>query len=209
MSLITYTKIRNRDHVTQSLLSSLCVLVLYLVMANFIVAQAEHQGGYSQPFNVAEEKFVTHALLRFHHSDMVVRTSDRRSKTSYYRGRKGLIYGGKDHKQFLGCIGCGTFSSNSICNRHGSYGSKYSRNSLFNEHSNFGSKYSRSSPWNLYNSSDSTPILVDDRGRFFGYFTSNPYRSQAFSYARDLQRWYNDADGDLEAFQDKLCAVLG
>ncbi len=192
-------------------MSSSWLLIVYLVTVNVSAAEAEHSTDFRNSGSLvyADENIVTPARLNFNHNGMVVQSSDRQSRRHYNRGRKGLIYGGKDLKQFLGCIGCGTYTSNSICNRYGSYGSKYSSNSLFNKYSNFGSRYSKSSPWNTYNSSDNTPILVDGQGRFYGYFTSNPYRSQAFSYARDLQRWYNDSDGDLETFQEKLCAVLG
>ena len=188
---------------------STLVLISYTAILNPTIAETQNSVTRSYSNSQSKNKLVTPPLLYSNKNGMLIQTSEPRQKRHYSRGRKGLIYGGKDHNKFLGCIGCGKHNSNSICNPYGTYGSKYNSTSLFNKYSNFGSRYSRASPWNLYNSSDSAPILVDVQGRFYGYFTSNPYRSQAFSYARDLKKWYNDSDGDLETFQKKLCAVLG
>ena len=85
------------------------------------------------------------------------------------------IYGGSGHDVFLGCIGCNEYSSNSICNGYGTYGSEYSAKGMFNEYAGFGNEYSSNSPWNEYSSSNDVPVLVDKEGNFYGYFTINKY----------------------------------
>lgn len=56
---------------------------------------------------------------------------------------------------FLGCFSCNPYSDNSIWNKYGDYGSEYS---LY-------------SPWN--ENSTHAPVLVDEGGGFYGYFTCN------------------------------------
>ena len=193
---------------TQVFMSSVVFFGIITFCPKFGTSMIEAQSYNLDPYVEQTEANPMLHLLYYGKSN-ILPTSDLTQQRNYSRGRKGLIYGGKDHKQFLGCIGCGTYSSDSICNTHGSYGSKYSQDGLFNKYSTFGSKYSQDSPWNSYSSTRQTPILVDEQGRFYGYFTSNPYQSKAFSYARDLKKWYKEAEGDLSLFQERLCAYLG
>ena len=110
--------------------------------------------------------------------------------------------------EFIGCLDCGKYSSDSICNKYGSYGSKYSSDSIFNKYGSYGSKYSSSSPWNKYSSSNDVPKAVDAQGNFYGYFTINKYRSNTMSISRDLSEIYENADGDLEVVREILCDAL-
>ena len=109
---------------------------------------------------------------------------------------------------FIGCLDCGKYSSDSICNKYGSYGSKYNSDSIFNKYGKYGSKYNSSSPWNKYSSSNDVPKAVDSSGNFYGYFTINKYRSDAINFSRDLANIYDNADGDLEDVQEILCDAL-
>ena len=72
---------------------------------------------------------------------------------------------------FLGCFSCDFYSNNSIWNEYGDYGSKYSYNSIWNEYGDYGSNFSSYSPWNEF--SGQAPVLVDEDGGFYGYFTCN------------------------------------
>ena len=193
---------------TQIFMSSLVFFGVISFCPKFGTSMIEAQSYNFTPYMEQTEANPTLRLLYYDKAN-ILPASDLTQQRNYSRGRKGLIYGGKDHKQFLGCIGCGNYNSDSICNTHGSYGSKYSQDGLFNKYSTFGSKYSRDSPWNSYSSTRQTPILVDEQGRFYGYFTSNPYQTKSFSYARDLKKWYKESEGDLSLFQEKLCAYLG
>lgn len=86
-----------------------------------------------------------------------------------------LLFGGTDHKTFLGCLNCNRFDTGSICNRFGEAGSKFNTNSIWNRFGEFGSKFSTVSPWNRF--STDAPVIVDNSGTFYGYFTANKYLS--------------------------------
>ena len=87
-----------------------------------------------------------------------------------------LIFGGKNHDVFLGCLDCDKYNDNSIWNKYGNNGSKYSSNSIWNKYGNYGGKYSSDSPFNKYASNP--PFLVDRDGNFYGYFTADVYFSK-------------------------------
>jgi|TARA_B100000315_G_C14441585_1_gene524931 hypothetical protein len=119
-----------------------------------------------------------------------------------------LIFGGKGHDDFLGCLSCSGYSSDSICNGYGKYGNKYNPSGMWNPYGGFGNKYSSKSPWNKYSNSNSVPVVVDRDGNFYGYFTINQYRSKAFKHARVLREIFEEADGDLEVVRKSFCELL-
>ncbi|HKB89655.1 MAG TPA: hypothetical protein VKC60_03945 [Opitutaceae bacterium] len=82
-----------------------------------------------------------------------------------------LLFGGQGHHVFLGCVNCNAYDSNSVHNEYGTYGSKYSGLSIWNPYGVYGSRYSDDSPWNEYASNP--PVVVDNAGNFYGYFTVN------------------------------------
>lgn len=116
-----------------------------------------------------------------------------------------LLFGGSDHKTFLGCLNCAVHSHGSICNSYGEFGSKYQPNSIWNRYGTFGSKYSPESPWNKY--STDGPIVIDDEGNSFGYFTMNRYR-----VGRTRIKWlvsildFQDDKDDLDETHDAVCS---
>ncbi len=118
-----------------------------------------------------------------------------------------LLFGGSGHDEFLGCLNCSKYNSDSICNKYGK-GSKYDSDSIINKYGTFGSKYSSSSPWNKYSSDNSVPVLVDPDGNFYGYFTINKYRSDAINFASDLAELYENVDGDLELIREAICEAF-
>ena len=99
-----------------------------------------------------------------------------------------LLFGGDNHKTFLGCLNCGKFDSGSICNKFGTYGSKFSSES----------------PWNKFSSS--APIIVDQNGGSYGYFSTNKFhsdRTRIQGYVA-LLNWVAEND-DLDQARDALC----
>jgi len=120
-----------------------------------------------------------------------------------------LIFGGHGHDQFLGCLLCNEFSSESICNGFGPYGNEFSAKGIFNEFSEFGNEFSPSSPWNEFSLSTSVPVVVDRDGNFYGYFTINDTRPDAVKFAAALRGVYESVDGDLEKVRVILCNSLG
>lgn len=116
-----------------------------------------------------------------------------------------LLFGGKDHKSFLGCLNCNQYSTGSVCNKYGEHGSKYSSESIWNKYGNFGSRYSGGSPWNKYASEP--PVIVDKEGKFYGYLTANPYnsnRTRIKLYVALTDLWEEITD-DSEQISDKFC----
>ena len=65
------------------------------------------------------------------------------------------IYGGEDHDVFLGKLNASKYDSKSIWNEYGTYGSAYSSYSPFNSYASY------------------PPVIVDEEGNFYGYFTVN------------------------------------
>ena len=88
-----------------------------------------------------------------------------------------LIFGGKDHDVFLGCLNCKKYDQKSIWNKYGDFGNKYDSNCIWNKYGDYGSKYSDTSPLNNY--ATYPPVLVDSEGNFYGYFTANKYKDKA------------------------------
>lgn len=116
-----------------------------------------------------------------------------------------LLFGGSNHDDFIGCYDCSAYNSGSICNEYGTYGSEYSTKSIWNEYGTYGNEYSSKSPWNEYSSSNDVPVIVDRNGNFYGYFTINNYRSNAFNQSSQLQDIFNAVNGDLAKIRDIFC----
>jgi hypothetical protein len=89
-----------------------------------------------------------------------------------------LLFGGRDHKTFLGCF-CGETASDSVLNRYGRYGNKYSIDTVWSDYGEFGSAYSSTSACNRYASDP--PVVVTDTGVFVGYLTLNQSKSGAIT----------------------------
>lgn len=114
------------------------------------------------------------------------------------------IYGGKNQDVYLGCLNCNKYSSNSIWNAYGTYGSKYSSNSIWNAYGTYGSKYNSFSPWNSY--SNDPPIVVDSQGNFYGYFTLNKFKLNRFesSLANEIYKYYDLIRNDVSEWYHKI-----
>ena len=90
------------------------------------------------------------------------------------------LHGGKvyaSNNRYLGRI-ANEYSSQSIFNEYGSYGSIYSSTSIWNAYGSYGSQYSSYSPWNRYTS---TPPIIVNNGAVCGYLTINPYKYPGIS----------------------------
>ncbi|MEJ8804395.1 hypothetical protein [Pontibacter sp. H249] len=90
-------------------------------------------------------------------------------------GQKLMLFGGDNHKEYLGCLNCSEYSSESVWNEYSSYGNEYNSKSIWNDYGTYGNEYSKYCPWNEYASAP--PVIVDEDGNFYGYFTLN--RSQS------------------------------
>lgn len=97
-----------------------------------------------------------------------------------------MIFGGRGHDVYLGCINCSEYASDSVFNQYGTYGSKYSGNSILNSYSDYGSKYSNYGACNPY--ANDPPVIVDGAGEFYGRLTLNRYHAQR-SNNQQLLTW--------------------
>lgn len=112
------------------------------------------------------------------------------------------IWGGEDEEDYLGKLNASRYDAESIWNEYGKYGSKYNSKSIWNEYGTYGSDYSQYSPFNDY--AAHPPVLRDRHGKFYGYFTSNRYKSKRANYGlidvicenyesirEDVSEWYD------------------
>ncbi len=127
------------------------------------------------------------------------------SRTSHAQSGKALLlFGGENHKTFLGCLNCGEVNSISVCNEVGEFGSEVSSSSIWNQVGNFGSEVSSESPWNQVASDP--PIIVDKDGNSYGYFTANLVHAD-----RTRIPWlvvildYFDKSTDLDKTRARMC----
>lgn len=114
------------------------------------------------------------------------------------------IYGGEDHDVFLGKLNASKYDSKSIWNEYGTYGSEYNTNSIWNEYGTYGSAYSSYSPFNSYASY--LPVIVDEEGNFYGYFTVNKYKSKRanFDLVNIICEYYESIREDVDEWYDKI-----
>jgi len=82
-----------------------------------------------------------------------------------------LLFGGRDHGEFLGCLNCYRSESFSVWNESGEFGNPANEKSIWNRGGPYGSPRSPLSPWNPRGSSP--PLVVDRIGNLYGYFTLN------------------------------------
>ena len=124
--------------------------------------------------------------------------------TTITKGQSLLIYGGKNHDFFLGCLNCDKYGDKSIWNKYGDFGSKYNNNCIWNKYGDYSGKYSDLSPFNKY--ATNPPVLVDNDGNFYGYFTANKYFSKRTDSKLALfiiDFWEAIAD-DVSEYYDKI-----
>jgi hypothetical protein len=114
------------------------------------------------------------------------------------------IYGGTNHDEYLGCLNCNKFDSNSIWNEYGSFGSKYNSNSIWNAYGTYGSKYNSNSPWNSF--SNNPPVIVDKEGNFYGYFTMNVNKQKRadFDLVLTIYEYHEFIMDDVSKWYDKI-----
>ena len=88
------------------------------------------------------------------------------------------IFGGRDHTHYLGCLNCDSNDELSIWNKQGRYGDNFFGDNsciwyAFNPYAQDRNGVSFRDP-NTF--SPDVPIIVDDYGHFYGYFTANKRR---------------------------------
>ncbi|WP_282147873.1 hypothetical protein [Algibacter lectus] len=114
------------------------------------------------------------------------------------------LYGGDNHKVYLGCLTCSDYDSSSIWNEYGTYGSSYNSKSIWNEYGTYGNDYNAQSPWNSHSSDP--PVVVDKNGEFYGYFTVNEYKSKRaeFKLALIIYKYHEEIRDDVDGWYDEI-----
>lgn len=95
-----------------------------------------------------------------------------------------LVFGGKKHDVFLGCL-CGETESDSVLNKYGEFGSPYRSESIWNHYGDYGSRYRDTSV--CYRFASSPPVVVTDGGDFIGYLTIDKSKPGAITDARVVE----------------------
>lgn len=89
------------------------------------------------------------------------------------------LWGGLSYGQYLGCLTCNEFHTESVFNQFGRYGSQFSSTSIWNPFSQYGSRFSAYSPCNEFGTSP--PRVIDvTRNLFVGELTLNQFRTNAW-----------------------------
>lgn len=115
-----------------------------------------------------------------------------------------LIFGGDNHKDFLGCLNCDRYDASSIWNSYGEYGSPYSSRSIWDSYGSYGGRYATYSPWNRYSSYP--PVVVDRQGNFYGYLTTNGYKDKraTFPLAQILYEYWEEICKDIPSWYSRI-----
>jgi hypothetical protein len=101
-----------------------------------------------------------------------------------FSGSALLLFADNAAYTFLGCLNCSQYSSYSVDNQYGNYGSAYSSTSIWNRYSSYGGRYASLSPCNQYTSTP--PRIYDGNENFYGRLTNNVYHSQRTQNAYSL-----------------------
>lgn len=80
-----------------------------------------------------------------------------------------MIFGGRGHDTYLGCLSCSEYSSESVFNQYGTFGSSFNGDSIFNRFGPYGSSHSQYSVCSIYASDP--PVVVDQDGNYYGRLT--------------------------------------
>lgn len=99
-----------------------------------------------------------------------------------------MLFGGVNHKTYLGCLNCSDYATDSISNEYGTHGSSYSSDSIKNHYSQYGSAYSTYSACSPY--ATDPPVIVDSNGNYYGRLTLNEYHPQ-IGVGRRYIEWLN------------------
>lgn len=87
-----------------------------------------------------------------------------------------MIFGGVDHRTYLGCLSCSAIARDSVSNEIGKYGSEISETSILNHISPYGSEIEDTSACNEI--AEHPPIIVNEVGGSYGYLTLNEIHDQ-------------------------------
>ena len=88
-------------------------------------------------------------------------------------GQTLMLFGGDNHKIYLGSLTSSKFDQDSVWNQFGEHGNPFNTNCIWNDFGPYGGGFSNHSPFNEFASNP--PVIVDGKGNFYGYFTANRF----------------------------------
>ena len=97
-----------------------------------------------------------------------------------------MLFGGSNHDVYLGCLSCADLDAESIFNKFGKYGNSFSSTSVYNTYSLYANPYADTSLCNPY--AQHPPVVVDEKGGFYGSISKNPYAKGAITLS-SVQQW--------------------
>lgn len=95
------------------------------------------------------------------------------------------LFGGAGHKEFLGCLNCGSIHPKSVWNEMSTFGFKNDFG-IWNPFGQFANPFSPYSMCNQYSSE--APIIVDERGNAYGRMSLNEYTPGSVCSATGSER---------------------
>ena len=104
-----------------------------------------------------------------------------------------------DGGEFAGCIECGKYSTDSVCNKYGTYGSKYNYDSIWSKYG-LGNRYSGDSPFNRYGSGLK---MVTPGGAYLGRFSMSS--NGEYNARKLLRQVWDMTGGDYAEMRDLFC----
>jgi hypothetical protein len=96
-----------------------------------------------------------------------------------------LIFGGDDHKVFLGCLNCAETDPSSVWNDMSRYGWGNGFG-VWNAYGPYKNPYGGQSACSEY--AADPPVIVDKQGNSYGYLTTNQYKPGSVCGAQGAQR---------------------
>jgi len=106
-----------------------------------------------------------------------------------------------NNEEYLGCWGCSSSNSDSICNEFGKYGNQFSSESIWMSFGKYGNQFSSQSPWNQFSSR--APKLFDTKGVYQGRFSINQF--SGFKQSTKLKEIYDSVNGNLSKVRNAIC----
>ena len=130
-------------------------------------------------------------------------TTNSSSETIYY------LYGDSSQSTYLGCYGCGSSNTESICNESGTYGSSVGVSSIWNTVGTYGSTVGTNSPWNSVGTNPPEFFNNKDKTSSYGKFTINTVTANRTNITKltNVLDFFNNTNDNHSATRNYACSV--
>ena len=130
-------------------------------------------------------------------------TTNPSSGTIYY------LYGDSSQSTYLGCYGCGSANTESICNESGTYGSSVGVSSIWNTVGAYGSTVRTDSPWNSVGSNPPEFFNSKEKTSSYGKFTINTATANRTNITKltNVLNFFNNTNDNHAATRNYACST--